>query len=116
MAECQGDDTLRRYQHELDQRIFTALSSLNTVKFGFLKLGQLCNASESNCFTSARCHTQHITNDNGGLFTYNFGKLFQPAMDLLEKLREDEKPLLGESDITAIEKLKKFMKDKGKNF
>lgn len=116
MAECQGDDTLRRYQHKLDQRIFTALSSLNTVKFGFLKLGSLCNASESNCFTLARCHTKHITNDTGDLFTFDFRKLFKPAIDLLKMLEEDENPLLGESDIAAIKKLKTFMKDKGKDF
>lgn len=111
-----GDDTVKRYQHKLDQRIFTALSSLDTVKFGFLKLGPLCNASESNCFTSARCHTKHIKNGNGELFTFDFRELFKPAMDLLKKLEEDKKPRLGESDIAAIKKLKTFMKDKGKDF
>lgn len=116
MAENQGDESLKEYKHKLDQRIFTALSSLSTVKFGFLKLGPLCNASESNSFTSARCHIQHITNDEDELFTFDFKKLFKPAMDLLEKLRQDEKPQLGKSDIAAIKKLKTFMKEKGKDF
>lgn len=82
------------------------------VRFGFLELGSLCNASESNAFTRASCHITNITNERNGHYFLEFIELFRPGLELLEKYKTDRwSPNAREEN--AIEKLESFLREKG---
>lgn len=89
----------------------TILSELDSVNFGFLKFGYLCNASESNAFTSARCHIKKRKNQNGQLYALKFIELFQAGCELLKDNTSQTQPV---NDNTALKKLKDFKAVKGK--
>lgn len=112
MSDDQRDTSTNQYEHKLDKRTFECLSSLRSVKFGFLKFGSLCNASESNAFTSARCEINNIINKESKTYTLDFETLFKLGLDLLEKLRCEKKPTLGERNTRAIEILEAFIEQK----
>lgn len=99
------------YKHiKLNREIFEKLSS---VKFGFLRLGPLCNASESNAFTSARCNHSDIKDDSNRKYVIFFKDLFPLAITLLEELKDNRTP--DDSNIAAIKKLELFMTEKDKH-
>lgn len=84
------------------------------VRFGFLELGSLCNASESNAFTRASCHITNITNERNGHYFLEFIELFRPGLELLEKYKTDRwSPNAREEN--AIEKLESFLREKGQH-
>lgn len=116
MSGDQGDTSTKRYKHKPDDRIFECLSTLRSVKFGFLKFGSLCNASKSNAFTSARCEINNIINEERKPYTIDFETLFKLGFDLLEKLRREKKPSLGERNTAAIKILDAFIEQKGRGF
>lgn len=97
---------------ELDQMISWCLSNID-VKFGFLKLGSHCNASEINAFTLARCHIENIKNKHKKHYSLDFNRLFDPGIKFLEECSL-QSPILESSKNEAIEKLKKFFKEKGR--
>lgn len=97
--------------HELDQAI-SCLSDTDDVKFGFLRLGPLCNASESNAFSSARCNISNIKNKNKGHYSLDIRTLFERGFELLEKYHH-KSPKLTSSEAEAIETLEIFFKEKG---
>lgn len=107
MSENQG---LRRHNPKLDKKLFACLSKLKSVKFGFLELGSLCDASESNAFTSTHCHIKNITNKENKHFTWNFRSLFRVGYDLLRNIEKSENPYvsLPEREIAALIKLETF--------
>lgn len=109
MSGDQADTSKKKYKHKLDGGIFNCLSTLKSVKFGFLKFGPLCNASESNAFTSARCGIIH---EERGPYTIDFKTLFKLGLDLLEKLKLEEEPTLSDKNITAIKILEAFIEQK----
>lgn len=87
--------------------------STTSVKFGFLEFGPLCNASESNAFTSARCHIKSITNKENKHYSLEFRALFDQGLKLLENYK-DENPGLEHTKPEAINKLEKYFYDEGK--
>lgn len=110
MSGDQADISEKKYEHKLDGGIFNCLSTLKSVKFGFLKFGPLCNASESNAFTSARCGIIQERRP----YTIDFKTLFKLGLDLLEKLKLEEEPTLSDKNITAIKILEAFIEQKGR--
>lgn len=100
-------------QQNLDRAISKCLSS--KVKFGFLRLGPLCNASESNAFTSARCNITNIKNKENKHYSVDFEKLFEQGVTLLKKYQL-RSPASEATAIEAIQKLEIFFKDKGKDY
>lgn len=108
---------LRRHNPKLDQELFSCLSRLESVKFGFFELGSLCDASENSAFTSTHCHIKNITNKVYKHFTWNFRSLFRVGYDLLRNIEERENPhvYLPVGTIAAITKLETFLKEKGKD-
>lgn len=84
------EDTFIETCKELDESV---VESLGSVKFGFLKFGSLCNASDSNAFTSARCEIDNIKNEESEPYTIDFKTLFKLGLDLLEKLMLEKKKL-----------------------
>lgn len=108
MSGDQADISEKKYKHKLDGGIFNCLSTLKSVKFGFLKFGPLCNASESNAFTSARCGIIQERRP----YTIDFKTLFKLGLDLLEKLKLEEEPTLSDKNITAIKILEAFIEQK----
>lgn len=106
-------DVPRETQQKLNRAISNWLSS--NVYFGFLRLGPLCNASESNAFTSARCNITKIKNTKGKLFSLKFERLFKRGVILLKKYKR-QSPALKSAEIEAIQILETFFKEKGKNY
>lgn len=100
---------------ELRNAISECLSESNStvnVRFGFLELGSLCNASESNAFTKASCHITNITNKRNGHYFLDFRKLFRPGLTLLENYKNDTwRP--NARGKKAIEKLELFLRERG---
>lgn len=97
--------------HNLDQAIL-CLSEID-VKFGFLRLGPLCNASESNAFSSARCNIKNIKNKQHRHYSLDMKMLSKRGIELLEKYKN--KPAeLTTSEAEAIQKLETFFEKKGK--
>lgn len=111
MSGDQADISKKKYKHKLDGGIFNCLSTLKSVKFGFLKFGPLCNASESNAFTSARCGIIQERRP----YTIDFKTLFKLGLDLLEKLKLEEEPTLSDKNITAIKILEAFIEQKDRH-
>lgn len=115
MSGEQGGTSATKYKHKLDDGIFECLSTLPSVKFGFLKFGPLCNASESNAFTSARCEIKNIIHEEHEPYTIDFETLFKLGLDLLKKLKKKtpkKHPTLSEGDTAAIEILRNFIEKK----
>lgn len=108
---------LRRHNPKLDQKLFACLPKLKSVKFGFIELGSLCDASESSAFTSTHCHLKHITNKEYKHFTWNFKSLFHVGYALLRKIEKRDNPHLSlpARTIAAITKLETFLEEKGKD-
>lgn len=100
---------------ELNQAISECLSESNScidVKFGFLKLGLLCNASASYAFTSANCNIENIKHERKHYFL-SFKKLFHLGLELLRDFTNKTR-ILEEKENEAIEKLTSFFNDKGR--
>lgn len=97
--------------HELDQAI-SCLSDTDDVKFGFLRLGPLCNASESNAFSSARCNIANIKNKHKRHYSLDIRTLFDKGFKLFKKYHR-KAPNLKNGEAEAIEKLENFFKEKG---
>lgn len=87
----------------------------DSVNFGFLKLGSLCNASESFPFSSAYCDVKHITNAKRKRYILNIKQLFSQGFELIEKIRNSEN-VLDQASSEAKEKLKMFFDNKGKSW
>lgn len=83
------------------------------VRFGFLQVGSLCNASESNAFTKARCHMTNITNKRNGHYYLEFKELFGPGKKLLEDYKKNPKSRKSLNKTIAIGKLESFLREKG---
>lgn len=109
MSGDQRDRSVKIFKDKLNDSMF---ESLRSVKFGFLKFGSLCNASESNAFTSARCEIDNIKNEESKPYTIDFKTLFKLGLDLLEKWKTKKKPGLDERNTTAINVLEAFIKEK----
>lgn len=62
-----------------EEQLISCIRILESVKFGLLKLGPLCNASESNSFTSARCNMSNIKNGEKQYFV-EFKELFKKGI------------------------------------
>lgn len=94
-------------------KIDQAISS--KVKFGFLKFGSLCNASESNTFTLARCQLTKIKGEEK-LYSVDLEVLFNRGIELLKKYSDhtSTQPEATEIEAEAILKLEKFFEIKGK--
>lgn len=116
MSGEQRGTSAKKNKHKLEVSILECLSTLRSIKFGFLKFGSLCNAAESNAFTSARCDIDNIKNDEDEPYTIDFETLFKLGLDLLETLRPTKKhPTLSEGDTAALEKLIIFFEKKDGN-
>lgn len=107
-----------KYQTKLNNTITECLSpsdSTTSVKFVFLKLGSLCNASESMSFTSAICDIEHIKTDQNKLFSLDFRTLFDQGFKTLSNYKfQPNSQELGEFEAAAIHSLELFFRDKGK--
>lgn len=122
-ADCQAvtvrtpqQSTERILASELDERIFTYVSNSNSfsfAKFGFLKLGPLCNASESHSFTEANCHVKTVRNENNLALILEFSQLFSRGVMLLSDVKNNRREL-DRQEIAAIKILDNFFKEKGK--
>lgn len=122
-AECQAvtvrtpqQSTERILASELDERIFTYVSNSNSfsfAKFGFLKLGPLCNASESHSFTEANCHVKTVRNENNLALILEFSQLFSRGVMLLSDVKNNRREL-DRQEIAAIKILDNFFKERGK--
>ena len=100
---------------ELDERIFTYASDSDTLdfaKFGFLKLGPLCNASESCSFTEATCNFKTVRNENNLALILEFSQLFSRGIALLSDVKNNKREL-EQHELEAIKLLDSFFKDKG---
>lgn len=100
---------------ELDERIFTYVSDSDTfdfAKFGFLKLGPLCNASESCSFTEATCNFKTVRNENNLALILEFSQLFSRGITLLNDVKNNKREL-EQHELVAIKLLDSFFKDKG---
>lgn len=82
MSGDQRNRSVNIFKDKLDDSMF---ESLRSVKFGFLKFGSFCNASESNAFTSARCEIDNIKNESKP-YTIDFKTLLKLGLDLLKKM------------------------------
>nr|XP_022332267.1 uncharacterized protein LOC111129982 [Crassostrea virginica]XP_022332268.1 uncharacterized protein LOC111129982 [Crassostrea virginica] len=102
---------------ELDERIFTYVSDSDTLdfaKFGFLKLGPLCNASESCSFTEATCNFKTVRNENNLALILEFSQLFSRGITLLSDVKNNKREL-EQHELEAIKLLDSFFKDKDKH-
>lgn len=101
---------------ELNQAISECVSVPNStiaVKFGFIKLGPKCNASEPNTFTKARCYIDKIRNGENRPYTLDFRTIFNQGIRLLRDYKNESRQLRrGEN--AAIRKLINFFENKGK--
>lgn len=90
------------------------LKPLQSIKFGFIELGEQCNASHNRAFTSAWCNPHNIKDTAGKNFTLDSKNLFKEAISLLSKFSKDEhQPDVN--FVAAMEKLKTFYNCKGRN-
>lgn len=112
MSGNQSDKPLKTHKHKLNEDVFKFLSKVSSTKFGFLKLGPLCNASESNSFKSAKCHIQNVTNKKNGHYTLDLKRLFQDGCDLLENMENNTSISLDERKIAAVKALENFFDNK----
>lgn len=107
-------------QQKLNERITKFLSlpePIFPVKFVFLRLGSLCNASESNSFTSARCNIEHIKNDQNKLYSLDLRTLFDQGFNTLRKYKlQNNSQQLHPNETAAIRRLECFFHDEGKGF
>lgn len=86
----------------------------DSVNFGFLKLGSLCNASENNAFSSAYCNITQIRNAKKGHYSLNIKKIFSVGFELIDKIRTNKEKLNYKSNL-AKQKLRYFFEKKGKS-
>lgn len=86
----------------------------DSVNFGFLKLGSLCNASENSAFTSAICNIEHIKNKTREHYSLNIQHLFSKGCGLIKDIQKEEKEL-DETSSAALNRLKMFFEKKGKS-
>lgn len=118
--EGEGAQKPFRYQRELNESINKFLSpseSIIPVKFVFLRLGSLCNASESNSFTSARCNIEHIKNYQNKLYSSDLRTLFDQDFNMLRTYKvQNNSQQLYPNENAAIRRLEFFFRDKGKGF
>eukprot|EP00105_Crassostrea_gigas_P041002 XP_019925150.1 PREDICTED: uncharacterized protein LOC105333851 [Crassostrea gigas] len=113
-ARTHQQSTKRILLSELDERIFTYVSNSNSfsfAKFGFLKLGPLCNASESHSFTEANCHVKTVRNENNLALILEFSQLFSRGVMLLSDVKNNRREL-DRQEIAAIKILDNFFKEK----
>lgn len=92
------------------------LSTLKSVKFGFIELGEHCNAANSKPFTSACCDIRNIKDNSVPKkhYTLNSERLFTKAIASLKDFSEG-KQHRNKQIVAAMQKLRKFYNDKGKN-
>lgn len=83
----------------------------DSVNFGFLKLGSLCNASENSAFTSAICNIEHIKNKTREHYSLNIQHLFSKGCGLIKDIQKEEKEL-DETSSAALNRLKMFFEKK----
>lgn len=122
-ADCQAvrtnttvTSTERIFASELNERIFLYVSNSNSfsfANFGFLKLGPLCNASESYSFSEANCHVKTVKNENNLALILEFSQLFSRGTMLLSDVKNNRREL-DQQEIAAIRILDNFFKEKGK--
>lgn len=114
--EGEGAQKPFRYQRELNESINKFLSpseSIIHVKFVFLRLGSLCNASESNSFTSARCNIEHIKNDQNKLYSLDLRTLFDQGFNMLCTYKvQNNSQQLYPNENAAIRRLEFFFATK----
>lgn len=110
--EGEGAQNPFRYQRELNESINKFLSPLESiipVKFVFLRLGSLCNASEINSFTSARCNIEHIKNDQNKLYSLDLRTLFDQGFNMLRTYKvQNNSQQLYPNENAAIRRLEFF--------
>lgn len=87
-----------------------------SVKFGFIELGEHCNAAKSKAFTSACCDIRNIKDNSvpPKNYTINSEKLFTKAIASLKDFSKG-KPQPDGKIVAAIQKLQTFYNGKGKN-
>lgn len=109
-----------QYQKKLNDMITRCLSpsdSIISVKFGFFQFGPLCNASESNSFTTARCNIKHIKKDEDTHYSLDFRTLFKLGFETLSNYKyQVNSKKLSYGEAAAIRRLEIFVRDKGKGF
>lgn len=96
----------------------TECSSLK-VKFGFLKLGSLCDASKSRAFTSATCDIEVISkiiNTRERHYSVDFNLLFKRGFKLFEGYREKNSFERCYQKYAPINTLAEFWGKIGKSF
>lgn len=85
---------------------------LQSIKFGFIELGEQCNASHNRAFTSAWCNIHNIKDTAKNNYTLDSKNLFKEAISLLRKFSKDEEPHSDANFVAAIKKLKTFYNHK----
>lgn len=126
MAEGGAPETSKKkkrpnsYQRKLNNIITKCVStsdSIISVKFGFFQFGPLCNASESNSFTKARCNIEHIKKNKDTHYSLDFKKLFELGFETLKNYEfQVNSKKLSNDEAAAISRLEMFVCDKGKGF
>lgn len=108
------------YQRKLNDMITKCLStsdSIISVKFGFFQFGPLCNASESNSFTTARCNIEHIKKNRDTHYSLDFRTLFKLGFETLSNYEfQVNSKKLSKGEAKAICRLELFVRSKGKGF
>lgn len=108
------------YQRKLNDVITKCLStsdSIISVKFGFFQFGPLCNASESNSFTTARCNIEHIKKNRDTHYSLDFRTLFKLGFETLSNYEfQVNSKKLSNGEAEAICRLELFVRSKGKGF
>lgn len=100
---------------DLKVDIKKCLKPLQSIKFGFIELGEQCNASHNRAFTSAWCNIHNIKDTAKNNYTLDSKNLFKEAISLLRKFSKDEEPHSDANFVAAMEKLKTFYNHKGNN-
>lgn len=99
----------------LTDDISGCLSTLESVKFGFIELKN-CNAYTSTPFTLASCDSRNIKETKGTAnYILDSRSLFRKAIASLKDFTES-KTNPNESLAAAIQKLQTFHDDKGKDY
>lgn len=100
----------------LCEDIKDCLSDLKSVRFGFIKLGERCDASQSKAFTSAWCNIQNIKETGKKNYVLDSEKLFQTAINSLERFEKGHNRYQDPKIVAAMDKLKSFYDSKGMEF
>lgn len=98
---------------EIDEAI-TECSELK-VKFGFLKLGSLCDASKSRAFSSARCDIEIMSKNQSNHYSMDFNLLFNRGFKLFNDYKDKNLDLKDATKYAPINTLAEFWEKIGKS-